>query len=396
MNNHNTDNVPDAVDAPTWQRFRDQMPICDTWAYFDHAAVAPLPTPTRTAMMAWLDQAAQDGDAVWHDWSRRVEELRRLTANMINAREAEIALVPNTTAGLSLLAEGFPWQAGDNVVTLENEFPSNLYPWMNLADRGVETRRVGTDHGCVDLNRVAAVCDERTRVLSLSWVGYASGWRIDVAQAVQLAHEYGAVFCLDAIQGLGVYPLDVKATGVDFLAADGHKWLLGPEGAGVCYIQPDLLKKLRPIGIGWNSVQHRGDFGKIELSLRENAARYEGGSTNMVGYHGLAASLELLTSYGLAADLSKIGDRVIAMADLACDRMSSIGCGPRFERNPAHRSGIVTFAIPAVEPEIVRKSCLDQHVVVSCRGGGLRVTPHAYTNEDDIYRLICAVKSVLP
>jgi selenocysteine lyase/cysteine desulfurase len=347
-------------------------------------------------MTEWLDQAARDGDAVWLQWSHRVEELRRLTASLINASEAEIAFVPNTTAGLSLLAEGFPWQAGDNVVTLDNEFPSNLYPWMNLADLGVETRRVAPDYGRVDLNRIAAACDERTRVLSLSWVGYASGWRIDVAQAAQLAHEHGAVFCLDAIQGLGVYSLDVKATGVDFLSADGHKWLLGPEGAGVCYIQPALMEKLRPLGVGWNSVQHRSDFGKTEFSLRATAARYEGGSTNMVGYHGLAASLELLTSFGLAADCSRIGERVIAMTDLACDRMSSIGCGPRFELAPAHKSGILTFDTPGIEPEIVRKTCLDQHVVVSCRGGGLRVAPHAYTNEDDIERLICAVKSVLP
>ncbi len=293
-----------------------------------------------------------------------------------------------------MLAEGFPWQAGDNVVTLENEFPSNLYPWMNLATRGVETRRVPVEEGRIDLDRVAAACDQRTRMLSLSWVGYASGWRLDVGQAARLAHERGALFCLDAIQGLGVYPLDVKATGVDFLAADGHKWLLGPEGAGICYIQPDLLEKLRPIGVGWNSVQHRSDFHRVELSLRPTAARYEGGSLNMVGYHGLAASVELLQRFGLATDRSPIGERVIALADLACDRMRDIGCVPRFKRDAAHKSGIVTFAVPGVEPEAVRQSCLDRHVIVSCRGGGVRVAPHAYNDEDDIQRLVAAVRGV--
>jgi selenocysteine lyase/cysteine desulfurase len=204
------------------------------------------------------------------------------------------------------------------------------------------------------------------------------------------------VFCLDAIQGLGVYPLDVKATGVDFLAADGHKWLLGPEGAGICYMQPDLLAQLRPVGVGWNSVQQRGDFNRIELSLRPTAARYEGGSLNMVGYHGLAASLELLQRFGLAADRSHVSDRVIAMADLACDRMSDIGCEPRFQRDAGHKSGIVTFEVPGVEPETVRQFCLERHVVVSCRGGGVRVAPHAYTHEDDIDRLVHAVRDILP
>ena len=381
---------PGPVDSgpSDWQRFRDQMPIAQQWAYFDHAAVAPLPLSAKLAVTRWADEAANQGDAVWPQWNQRIEQLRQTVAELINADTCQIALMPNTTSGLNLLAEGFPWTSGDNVVTLDNEFPSNLYPWMNLADRGVTTRTVSTENGRVDLNRLADACDDRTRLVSLSWVGYASGWRIDVAAAANMAHDVGALFCLDAIQGLGVFPLDVQASTVDFLAADGHKWMLGPEGAGVCYIAPHLLERLRPLGVGWHSVEQQFDYANPELRLRTSADRYEGGSANMVGFHGLAASLETLIEFGLGSNNRTIADRVIGLADTLCDRLAPIGCPVRFQRDADHKSGIVTFDVPQVEPQAVRTACAADHVIVSCRGGGLRVTPHAYNNDEDIDRLV--------
>ena len=167
---------------------------------------------------------------------------------MINADPDEIAFIGNTTAGIGLVAEGFPWSDGDNVVTLANEFPSNLYPWMNLSTRGVETRRVQVDNGIPDLNQLDAACDQRTRIITVSWVGYASGYRLHVADVAEIARKHNALFFLDAIQGLGVFPLDVHAAGVDFLAADGHKWLIGPEGAGITFIAKKHLDLLRPLG----------------------------------------------------------------------------------------------------------------------------------------------------
>ena len=156
------------------------MPVTEKWAYFDHAAVAPLPGPAWRAVADWASDAAENGDISCPAWSRRLEELRALSARMIGANLDEIALVRNSTEGINLVAEGFPWRAGDNCVTLADEFPSNQYPWMNLADRGVETRRVPTEEGRADLDRLAAACDQRTRVVTVSWVSYSSGWRNDV------------------------------------------------------------------------------------------------------------------------------------------------------------------------------------------------------------------------
>ncbi len=335
-----------------WAEFRRQMPIAERWAYFDHAAVGPLPGPSRDAILNWVRQAAEQGDTVWPEWQARVEQCRRLGAQLIGAGADEIALVRSTTEGISLVAEGYRWQPGDNVVTLDNEFPSNQYPWLNLAERGVETRRVPTDGGRVDLNRLEAACDARTRIVSISWVGFASGWRVNLDDVAELAHRRGALLFVDAIQGLGAFPLDVARTPIDFLAADGHKWLLGPEGAGLLYLRKPLLDRLRPLGVGWHSVVHASDYNRIALDLKPTAARYEGGSQNMAGFIALAASLELLLHFTPAA----IGRRILEITDLACQRLEAAGSPILSPREGDHRSGIVLFDVPGRDPQQVRRS----------------------------------------
>jgi len=378
-----------STDDQRWQHFRSQMPVAERWAYFDHSAVSPLPAPTERAIVDWVRQAAAEGDTSWPSWSRRVEQCRRLAAQWMGADDSEIALVHSTTEGIGLVAEGYPWQPGDNVVTLDNEFPSNQYPWMNLATRGVETRRVATQAGRVDLAALDAACDSRTRIISVSWVGYVSGWRCNLDDLVTLAKRRGALLFVDAIQGLGVFPLDVKATPIDFLAADGHKWLLGPEGAGLFYVRREHLDLLRPIGVGWHSVQHAADYSRIELKLRDSAARYEGGTQNMVGFIGLAESLELLATFGVAA----LGERILDITDRACYRLRQAGAAIHSPREGDHRSGIVSFEFPGRVALEMKQQALTRGVVLSARGGKLRIAPHAYTNDSDLDRLIEALVS---
>ncbi|MGE0757294.1 MAG: aminotransferase class V-fold PLP-dependent enzyme [Pirellulaceae bacterium] len=375
-----------------WTRFRDQMPVTRRWSYLDNAAVAPLPAPTRAAIQHWLDQAADEGDTCWGQWRATIERGRTTAAQLIGADPDEIAFVANTTTGIGLVAEGFPWQPGDNVVTLANEFPTNQYPWMNLADRGVETRRVAVEvEGPVDVERIAQYLDRRTRVLSISWVGFGTGWRVDLSELAALAHRYGARLFVDAIQGLGVFPLDVSAIPIDFLAADGHKWLLGPEGAGLFYVRREHLDLLRPVGVGWNSVAHASDYGRIEWQPRPTAARYEGGSYNMAGLIGLAASLQFLADQGLSPTSTAIADRVLALTDYAVARLHAAGAVVTTPRLGAHRSGIVAFEMPGRDSQALRRQCLDRQVVLACRGGRLRISPHAYANEADLDRLLTAL-----
>lgn len=376
-----------------FNRFRQEMPITQKWAYFDHAAVSPLPGPTAQRIRDWADQASSEGDAVWPEWEKEVQETRRTAARLIAAQEGEIALINNTTQGINFVAEGFPWQPGDNVVTLANEFPSNLYPWLNLQASGVEVRQVAAPEGVPDLQRIAEACDSRTRVVSVSWVGYQSGWRIDVAEVARLAHEQGAYFFLDAIQGMGVFPLNVRAADVDFLAADGHKWMLGPEGAGIFYLKRELLDLLRPRSVGWNSVSHRYDFGRIELDLRDTAARYEGGSQNIVGLLALGVSLKLLESAGLGPDHSEIALRVLELTDYAVNGLQDRGAEPFSRRTADSASGIVSFRVPGTDPRQLRSKAIEAGINLSVRGDLLRLSPHAYNTWEEIDRLLEIVAS---
>lgn len=306
---------------------------------------------------------------------------------MLGADTDEIALVHNTSEGVNLVAEGFPWQPGDNVVTLENEFPTNQYPWLNQARRGVETRRVPVGPEGFHIDAIARACDDHTRIVAISWVSYCTGWRADLDSLAELAHQRGALLFVDAIQGLGVLPLDVRKTPIDFLAADGHKWLLGPEGAGIFYVRRDHLDRLHPVGVGWNSVVHCHDFARIELNLRNSAARYEGGSTNMVGMIALASSVDLLLGLGQAA----IAARIEETTDAACERLQSVGARIVSNRAPGGKSGIVVFEIPGRDPIELRERCLERNVVLSCRSGRLRISVHGYNNSEDLDRLIDAL-----
>ncbi|HZZ71683.1 MAG TPA: aminotransferase class V-fold PLP-dependent enzyme [Pirellulales bacterium] len=370
-------------------KLREQMPIAANWAYFDHAAVGPISGPAQRVLQTWSRQAAEQGDTVWPEWARAVEQTRRAAASLIGADPTEIALVPNTTLGIHFVAEGWPWQPGDNLVVPADEFPTNAYPWLNLASRGVETRRVQSNRpATVDVDQILAACDARTKIIAASWVGFASGWRLDLEELVERAHARGIAVLLDAIQGLGVFPLDVRATPVDFLAADGHKWLLGPEGAGLLYVRRERLEQLRPLGVGWHSVVHAHDFDQINPVWKGNAERYEGGSQNMAGQMALGASLELLAGVSLA----EISRQVWKTTSEITARLINLGA-TLYSRREAeqHASGIVSFVLPTEDPQATRARCFEQQVAVSCRGGRIRLSPHAYQNADDLDRLFRAL-----
>jgi cysteine desulfurase/selenocysteine lyase len=386
----------------TRKRLRAVMPAAQKWAYFDHAAMSPLPQPTADAFQKWLAEAVETGAPAWSKWVKDIESLRETAAQMIGAHADEIALVGNTTAGISLVAEGIDWRPGDNVVTLADEFPSNVYPWLNLASRGVETRRVKTDvSGRLDIDRLAEACNERTRIVTLSWIGFATGYRQDVSRISTVAHDHGALLFLDSIQGLGAFPLDVNEMGIDFMAADGHKWMLGPEGAGIAYIRRECLEMLRPIGLGWHSVLPGQDFTHIELNLRPTAARYEGGSQNSAGMLAFGASLELLTGLGV----ENVATSILDFTDRACERLKDIGAKIVSDRGPSpsrggvwggtgeQRSGIVACEMPGRDPMAMKRHALRQDVVFGCRAGRLRISPHAYNNEEDLNRLVEALTS---
>lgn len=379
------------------QQLRMQMPVAKRLAYFDHAAVAPLPAPCAKAIACYAEQASEQGDVPWLSWSTKVESLRKTASEFLRANTDEVALVNNTTHGISLVAEGYPWHAGDNVVIPDNEFPSNSLPWGALSRRGVELRRVSVDtSGTLDLRLLSQAIDARTRIVSVSWVGFISGYRIDVEAVAELVHRRGALLMLDAIQGLGAFPIDVRKTQVDFLCADGHKWMLGPEGAGLLYVAKRHLDLLQPLGIGWNSLASNG-FDPHAQTLKASASRYEGGSTNMPGMIGLGASLQLLAELHQSEnELSPVANQILTNVRLLAERLRSAAFTVQLPASPDHQSGILgitwgTSPVPDSALIAARKHCLAAGVVLSVRGGRLRASTHAYNNVEDIERLVEAL-----
>lgn len=415
-----SDTAPDPLKLPAGsaaEQMRSQMPVTEKFAYFDHAAVAPLTAPAAAAISQYAKQAAEQGDLPWASWDLALSRLRAVAAEFLGAGEDEVALVPNTTYGIGLVAEGFPWQAGDNVVIPDNEFPSNSLPWSRLARLGVELRQVAVEPtGEVDLSKLSKAIDERTRIVSISWVGFVSGYRIDVGEVAELVHSRGGLLMLDAIQGLGAFEIDVNATGVDFLAADGHKWMLGPEGAGLLYVRKKHLDLLEPLGVGWGSLA--GDsFAPGSVVLKTSAARYEGGSANMPGMIGFGQSLNLLqqlhrstspqsSSQSQPPSHSPLSEAVLANLETLAERLRQADFRVYLPEQTSRRSGILGISWPASAnttgnsgaadvPESValaaRKHCIAADVVLSVRGGRLRASTHAYNNEHDIQRLVDAL-----
>jgi selenocysteine lyase/cysteine desulfurase len=374
-----------------WAAFRAQFPVTSRWAFLDHAAVAPLPSPAVRAFQEYADSLAADGIAAVSTWADRVAEVRRFAATLIHAPFAEdVCFVPNTTWGVGIVAEGFPWQPGDNVVLAAEEYPSNQYPWLNLKSHGVEVRSHSSRGSRVDIDDVRAATDGRTRVVAASFVQYASGFRANLDDLGEFCRSRGIFFFVDAIQGLGVFPLDVQRTPIDALSADGHKWLLGPEGAGIAYVRREWIDRLRPVGVGAHSVVRPHDYAHIDYAPKPHAGRYEGGALNVGGVWAMGASLNMLLEAGIDA----VSRRVLELTDYLCDRAPAAGLEVFSSRSPVDQSGIVSLATPGREPKDVFKRCKAAGVVVNVRAGRVRVSPHAYNTEAEIDRLLEAAKGV--
>jgi selenocysteine lyase/cysteine desulfurase len=371
-----------------WSAFRAQFPVTAAWAFLDHAAVAPLPAPAVAALHHYAASLAAHGIAAVAEWSARVAHVRALAARLINAPDvADVYFVPNTTHGIGVVAEGFPWRAGDNVVLAAEEYPANQYPWLNLAHRGVEVRAVPSRGSRVVIDDLRAAMDGRTRVLTASAVQFASGFRADLDALGALCRERDVFFFVDAIQALGAFPVDVRRTPIDALAADGHKWLLGPEGAGFGYVRREWVDRLHPIGVGAFSVENSLAFSTIDFRLKPHAGRWEGGAYNLPGLTAFGASLELL----LTAGVEHVERRVVELTDYLCARAPARGWSVFSARGPGEKSGIVSLAHPDRAPAEVVKRCKAAGVVVNARGGRVRVSPHAYNTPDEIDRFLAAV-----
>ncbi|MHB8733873.1 MAG: aminotransferase class V-fold PLP-dependent enzyme [Terriglobales bacterium] len=385
--------------------YRRQFPVCERLTYLNHAAVSPIATPTRAAMEFLLADVHGWGASHWQQWVEEQQATRVTLARFIGARPEEIALLKNTSEGISSIAQGLDWRPGDRVVALASEFPSNVYPWLALTARGVKVELLREGPEGIELEMLRQAC-RGARLLAVSFVQYLSGFRLDPQRVGEICRETGTLFFVDAIQGLGAFPLDVKHAGIHALAADGHKWLTGPEGAALLYVDQELLPQLLPHEIGWTSVEHWNDFdvlarlerGEDPLVWRSTAARFEAGTLNTVGIYGLHAAVEFLMGAGTAA----IAARILALTDRLVHGLQAEGysiLGPRGNPHARQqgfdsRSGIVSFRCPRRAAAQLNGQLLRAGIQCAARGDWVRVAPHFYNSEQEIDRLLDELKRV--
>jgi selenocysteine lyase/cysteine desulfurase len=372
-----------------WERTRSFFPVTKHFAYLNHAGVAPISTRVDEAMRRYLAHASERGAFDYAEvYDTEIERARGRAAQLLGATRDEIAFVKNTTEGLGLVATGLDWRPGDVVLSCDLEYPSNVYPWWALRSRGVETRLLRGRDGALPLETVAdALASPRVRLLSLSSVEFGSGARNDLDALGRLCQERGVLFCVDAIQSLGALPIDVAKSGIDFLAADGHKWLLGPEGCGIFYCAKRVLDRVQPRIVGWRSVARDHDFDTYQTELKANAGRFEEGTPNTAGIFGLGAAIDLALELGIDA----IALRVLELSKSLANSLAAHGARLLSPQSDPLRSGIVSFRWRDEEPARTAARLRVQGVFVVARRGGVRASPHYYNHDSDLERLLSAL-----
>jgi selenocysteine lyase/cysteine desulfurase len=379
------------MDTRTIERLRREFPVTKKHIYLDHAGIAPASLRVRSAVEAFLSESSEGAAFHYPRWAQRVVEVRKTCAQLVNAGADEIAFIRSTSHGLSIVAEGLEWQSGDNILFSERDFPSNIFPWINLKRKGVEARAIPPRGGMVLIEDFERSMDSRTRLIAISSVQFSNGFRIDLKRLGTLCRRKGVLLCVDAIQSLGIIPMDVKEFNIDFLAADAHKWMLGPEGIGILFCRKELVQDVRPPLVGWKSVQNEFDFDHPVLRLKNDAQRFEEGSQNLMGIIGLGAAIELLFEFGI----TNIEERVLDLGDQIIREAGKRGLTVLTPKQREQRGGNITIS-GGFDPAAARDALRQRGIMVNVRGGGLRVSPHFYNTAEDINTLFQNLDSLYP
>ena len=339
-------------------------------------------------MTGLIDDVTENGSVHFNAWCAALEDARGRAAELVNAHSHEIAFMRNTSDALSAVANGVDWREGDNAVTCNVEFPANVYPWLKQqSEHGITVKMAAERDGRIDPDELLSLVDHRTRVLALSWVQFSSGFRSDLRRIGSFCRERGVLFVVDAIQGLGGLKLDVERDCVDAFAADAHKYLLGPEGVALLYISERIIERIKPMTVGWMSVRNYNDHLNYDLTYREGAARFEIGTMNTAGVHGVGAAIKLLQEAGPA----RIEEYLIGLSDHLAERLTSKGYRVTSSRISGEASPIVTCVHPSHQPMELFRLLMSKRIVTAPRVGRLRISPHFYNTREEIDALVDAL-----
>jgi cysteine desulfurase / selenocysteine lyase len=366
--------------------FRELFPVTRHAVYFNHAAVGPLSIRAYEAMERHARDQRDYGALHWKAWYAEIDRVRESAALLIGAQPEEIAILKNTSEGLSFVAEGLRWSEGENVITTAMEFASNWTPWKRLESRGVECRVAAA----ATVEDIAPLVDERTRLVTVSSVAFHNGFAADVNAIGEFCAGRKIRFCVDAIQSLGVIPIDVKAARIDFLAADAHKWICGPEGAAIFYVASERREELDVIEMGWTNVNRQGKFIECPIDVWPDSRRFEAGSLNTNGVYGLRAALDLIDEIGVEV----IQENALRVASALAGGLESMGWSVAGQR--PIRSPIVGATPPDVERSIrwYHSRLEEKGIVTAPREGLLRFSPHYYNDEEEVTRVLDVLRGL--
>ena len=360
--------------------YHDQFPVTERLVYLNHAAVAPLTRRAAAAMKHLADDACLYGSYHYDQWLDAYEGLRVATARMIGAQRTEIAIVKNTSEGIATVAMGLDWKPGDKIVAFREEFPANYFPWLRLESKGVRIEWLSIFDS---LDRIDGAA-RGARLLAISYVQYLSGLRCDLNAIGEICHRRGVFFFVDAIQGLGAFPIDVSSARIHALAADGHKWLLGPEGCGVLYVRQDVQDSIEPVEFGWTNIAGYTDYSCRDMALRQDAGRYECGTLNTIGCFGLRAAFEFLLEVGV----DNVAPALVALTDQIAAGARRKGYEILGDRSAGSESGIISIRKPDVDARLIVRDLKDAGVIAAPRQGWVRISPHFYISPADIEKLL--------
>lgn len=361
--------------------------------HLNHAAVAPWPRRTVDAVTRFAHENLQRGSWRYPQWLQVEQTLRQQLAQLINAPSSDdIALVKNTSEALSFIAAGIDWHNGENIVSSNQEFPSNRIVWQSLAEKGVELRQAELSAGASPEDALFALVDAKTRLLAISSVQYGTGLRMDLKRIGQFCREHHILFCVDAIQSVGAVQFDVQGINADFVAADGHKWMLGPEGLGFFYTHSKIRNSLKLTQYGWHMVEAIGDFDRTQWRPAESARRFECGSPNMLAIHALSASLSLLLEVGMATVENQVQANSRRLMEILQEIPAVELITPFAEGRYA---GIVTFRVKGHESQALFDALQVQGIFCAHRAGGIRFSPHFYTLPQHLEATVNSLNFVL-
>jgi selenocysteine lyase/cysteine desulfurase len=374
------------------EEYRHLFPHTKLCTFLDHAAVPPQPTPVREAVYESIAEDELRQEVRWQKWMERKKKGLNLISTMINASPEEILFTGNTTRGFIILANGIDWHKGDNIVTTEGEFPANVVPWMLLKRLGVETRFAPHRDGRLLIEDIENLIDERTRLVTVSFVYWLTGFRSNLKALGELCRKKGIYLAVDGAQGVGAIPIDVQESRIDFLTTCGFKWLLGPVGSGFFYCRKEIVPKLAPSLTGYSgAISEGGSYmhPPTRVEPLNDARRFDDGSPNVPCIYGLTASVELLTSVGI----DRIERHLMNLTSHLIDGLEDLG----YDLITPHdreeeRSGIVCFKHDRLSLKEIFERLRASKVMVSLKEGFcIRVSPHFYNNDKDIERFLEAL-----